>query len=401
MLAPKTAVAVTIVLALVIGACDGDAEPPPTSPPPTTLPATTSTTITTAPTTTTTTVATTTTTTLAPLSALAYEPVVSLEFPVQLIPRPGSEVLYIATRAGRIFSFDGEALGGTPVLDISDRVRSGGEQGLLSITLHPDDPSRLFAHYSDNDGDTVVSEFSMMSDSSADPESERVIFTLDQPASNHNGGMIQFGPDGLLYLGLGDGGGANDQFGNGQNQDSLLGGLVTLSVDGDANPTLFSYGLRNPWRFWIEGEAIYIADVGQNAYEEVSVTELVPDVNYGWPITEGLHCFRPASGCDTTGITLPLIEVEHGDAGACSITGGLVYRGAAIPEIAGHYFYSDYCGGYLRSFRYEDGSAVDQTDWTDQVGVAGQVTGFGVDGDGEMYLTTADGAVLKVVPVRE
>ncbi len=388
-----------MAMTLIVAACEGDAEPAPTSPPTTTLPAETSTTSTTVPTTTAATAATTTTT-LAPLSALAYEPVVSLEFPVQLIPRPGSDVLYIATRAGRVFSFDDEAMGGTPVLDISDRVRSGGEQGLLSIALHPDDPSRLFAHYSDNDGDTVVSEFAMPSETSADPDSERVIFTHDQPASNHNGGMIEFLPDGRLMLGLGDGGGANDRFGNGQNRDTLLGGLVALQVDAEPAPTLYSYGLRNPWRFWIDGETIYIADVGQNAYEEVSVTALAPDLNFGWPITEGLHCFRPASGCDTSGITLPLIEVEHGDAGTCSITGGLVYRGVAIPEIAGHYFYSDYCGGYLRSFRYEDGSAVDLTDWTDQVGVAGQVTSFGVDRDGEMYVITADGAVLKVVPVR-
>lgn len=388
-----------MAMTLIIAACDGDAEPATTSTAPRAAPSTTTTSTSTIVPTTTTATAATTTTTLALLSALAYEPVVSLEFPVQLIPRPGSDVLYIATRAGRIWSFDGDTMGG-PVLDILDRVRSGGEQGLLSITLHPDDPSRLFAHYSDNDGDTVVSEFAMPSEASADPESERVIFTHDQPASNHNGGMIQFLPDGRLLVGLGDGGGANDRFGNGQNRDTLLGGLVTLSVDGEANPSLYSYGLRNPWRFWIDGETVYIADVGQNAYEEVSVTPLAPDLNFGWPITEGLHCFRPASGCDTSGITLPLIEVEHGDAGTCSITGGLVYRGVAIPEIAGHYFYSDYCGGYLRSFRYEDGSAVDLTDWTDQVGVAGQVTSFGVDRDGEMYVITADGAVLKVVPVR-
>ena len=394
---PKSAIAVVLAL-LMLAACDDGADPVATMQPATTAPPA-STTTTTTPATTTTTVATTTTTTLPPLSALAYEEVARLDFPVQMIPRPGTALSYVASRDGRIWLYDGEVVADTPVLDISDRVRSGGEQGLLSIALHPDDPTRLFAHYSDNDGDTVVSEFSMPSESSADPGTERVLLTVDQPASNHNGGMIQFGPDGLLYLGLGDGGGANDQFGNAQNRDTLLGGLVTLTVEGDPSPTLFAYGLRNPWRFWIEGETIYIADVGQGSFEEVSVTELAPDLNYGWPITEGLHCFSPSSGCDTGGITLPLIEVEHGDSGTCSITGGLVYRGQAIPEIAGHYFYSDYCGGYLRSFRYENGSVVDQTDWTGQVGNAGDVTSFGVDPAGELYLTTSD-ALLKVVPVR-
>jgi hypothetical protein len=144
---------------------------------------------------------------------------------------------------------------------------------------------------------------------------------------------------------------------------------------------------------------IYIADVGQNSFEEVSVAPFQADINYGWPITEGLHCFRPSSGCDTAGLTLPVIEVAHGDAGTCSITGGMVYRGLEIPEINGHFFYSDYCGGYLRSFRYEDGEVVDGTDWTEQVGVPGQVASFGVDTWGEMYVLTTD-RILRVVPVR-
>jgi hypothetical protein len=212
--------------------------------------------------------------------------------------------------------------------------------------------------------------------------------------------MLQFASDGYLYLGLGDGGGSNDRFGNGQNTDTLLGGLVRFDVDDpEAAPELYQYGLRNPWRFWIEGSVIYVADVGQNAFEEVSVASLEPGVNYGWPITEGLHCFRPSSGCDTSGLTPPVIEVGHGDAGTCSITGGVVYRGTAIPEIDGHFFYSDYCGGYLRSFRYEDGVVVEEADWTDQMGVAGRVTGFGIDGQGEMYLTTTD-RLLKVVANR-
>lgn len=386
-----------VVIALFVLACDGPAAAPTTSGTvATTVPPATTTT---PPPTSTTSAATTTSTTLGPLQSLAYQEVAALDFPVQLVPRPGTTISYIATKDGSIWFHDGESLAEVPVLDISGQVRNRGEQGLLSLTLHPEDLTRLFVHYSDGNGDTVVSEFTMVSETEADPGSERVLLSLDQPASNHNGGMINFLPDGRLLIGLGDGGGAGDRFGNAQNRETLLGGLVALSVDGDPAPVLYSYGLRNPWRFWIDGDDLYVADVGQNAFEEVTVTPLTPDINYGWPITEGLHCFRPAEGCDTEGLTLPVLEVAHDDAGTCSITGGVVYRGGAIPEIAGHYFYSDYCGGYLRSFRYENGEAVDQNDWTGQVGVAGQVTGFGIDPTGEMYLTTVDG-VLKVVPIR-
>ena len=200
---------------------------------------------------------------------------------------------------------------------------------------------------------------------------------------------------------LGDGGGSNDRFGNGQNRETLLGGIVALAIDGEPNPVLFQYGLRNPWRFWIdmESETIYIADVGQNAYEEVSVAPFEANLNFGWPITEGLHCFRPTSGCDTAGLTLPVVEVNHGNQRTCSITGGVVYDGSAIPELARHFFYSDFCGGYLRSFVWSDGQMVEAVDWTNDVGVPGQVVGFGVDGASEMYMMTT-GRVLKVVAIR-
>ena len=340
-----------------------------------------------------------TTTTLELLESLAYEKVADLSFPVQLTSVPGSKIYYIATRDGRIWLYDGFSISDEPVLDINTQVLDEGERGLLSIALHPTDSGRVFAHYTANNGDTVVSEFALIDDGAADPNSERVLLRLSQPAANHNGGMIQFGPDGILYVGLGDGGGANDRFGNGQNPGTLLGGLVSISVDGDPDPTLFNSGLRNPWRFWIDDHVIYIADVGQDAYEEVSVVDLAPDINFGWPITEGLHCFRPSSGCDTTGLTLPLVEVSHGDAGTCSITGGVVYRGEAIPELYGTYFYSDYCGGYLRSFHFDGDGIRDETDWTEQVGVPGQVVGFGVDGEGEMYVVTTN-SLLKLVAVR-
>jgi glucose/arabinose dehydrogenase len=378
---------------LLVAACSPDAEPVTTTTPTTTAPVETTSS------TSTTTTEPETTTTLPPLRALAYQLVVDIDFPVQLTSLPGSDTSYLITKDGRVWRLDGDVLVDTPVLDISSRVLNQGEQGLLSVVLHPDDIRRLFLHYSATDGDTVVAEYTFDDSGVLDQDSERILLRLDQPAGNHNGGMIQFGPDGALYLGLGDGGGANDQFGHGQNPDSLLGGLVSLNVDGDPDPTLFAMGLRNPWRFWLDGDLIYVADVGQNSFEEVSVTHFEPGLNFGWPITEGLHCFNPPSGCDTTGLTLPVVEVRHGDGDTCSITGGPVYRGSEIPEIVGHYFYSDYCGGYLRSFRH-DGGAVDETDWTEQTGVPGRVVGFGVDGHGEMYVATTE-ALFKVVAIRE
>ncbi|MCZ6505338.1 MAG: PQQ-dependent sugar dehydrogenase [Actinobacteria bacterium] len=392
-----------VVLLTVVAACSAQQELASTTTPEVATTETPSTTealpSTTLPETTATIERSTTTTTLEPLESLAYEKVADLLFPVQLTSVPGSAISYIATKDGRIWLYDGISVSDEPVLDINTQVRDEGERGLLSIALHPVDPDRVFAHYTANNGDTVVSEFALIDDGTADPNSERVLLRLSQPAANHNGGMIQFGPDGILYVGLGDGGGANDRFDNGQNRGTLLGGLVSISVDGDPDPTLFNFGLRNPWRFWIDDDVIYIADVGQNAYEEVSVVELGPDINFGWPITEGLHCFRPSSGCDTTGLTPPVVEVSHGDAGTCSITGGVVYRGEAIPELYGTYFYSDYCGGYLRSFHFDGDGIRDETDWTEQVGVPGQVVGFGVDGEGEMYVVTTN-SLLKLVAVR-
>ena len=390
-----------LILALVAGCTGSDQElapTPPTDPAPTTSsPSPPATTPPTSLATTTSTPATSTTT-LAPLQGLAYEEVASLEFPIQLVEWDGGFSL-IATKDGQIWVMepDGE-IRPSPALDISDQVHNEGERGLLSI-LGSEDRTQVYVHYSAaGGGDTVVSRFTWADDSLTD---EEILFEHDQPAGNHNGGMLHWGPDGL-YLGLGDGGGSNDTFGNGQNTNTLLGGIVRLNVsDLEADPVLWQYGLRNPWRFWIDvpTDLVYIADVGQNAYEEINVAGLDEGLNYGWPITEGLHCFSPSSGCDTEGLTLPVVEVEHGDAGTCSITGGPVYRSTAIPELSGHYFYSDFCGGYLRSFLYRDGEVVEQTDWTDQVGTAGNVTSFGVDFFGEMYVLTTD-QVLKVVPVR-
>lgn len=391
-----------VVLAILVVACSAEQEvapvPSTTLPTPTTTEAVPSTSTTVTEGSATTAPPPTITTTLAPLQALAYEEVATVDFPIHLVPWADGMSL-LATKDGQVLLIEPDwTIRPTPVLDISGQVRNDGEQGLLAIAPH-EDSIRLFVHYSDNNGDTVVSEFTWSGEAFVD---ERVVFTIEQPAGNHNGGMIQFGPDGRLYLGLGDGGLSDDAFGHGQNTDTLFAGLVAIDVEsGDAE--LFQYGLRNPWRFWIDrqgGDLVYIADVGQNSFEEVSVSPLTAGINYGWSITEAGHCFNPASACDVEGLTMPLIEVPHGDAGTCSITGGIVYRGATIPEIAGHYFYSDYCGGYLRSFNVTDDLVADNaTDWTDQVGTPGQVASFGTDFDGEMYVLTT-GGVFKVVPVR-
>jgi glucose/arabinose dehydrogenase len=366
---------------------------------------------------TTTTASTTTTeptTTIAALTTLTYTSIAEgLSFPVLLTSRPGDAFSYLLTKDGRVWVVDENGVTDPPVLDISSAVRNQGEQGLLGMAIHPRQPDRVFLHYTAGDGATVVSEFLVAGDA-IDAGSERVILRLDQPAGNHNGGMVVFGPDDYLYLALGDGGGANDTFANGQNPGTLLATILRLDVEGEpyaippdnpfvegnGAPEVWSFGLRNPWRFWFDGDQIYIADVGQNAYEEVNVASSgEAGLNYGWPVTEGLHCFNPPQGCDTDGLTLPVLEVAHGDGGTCSITGGPVYRGSAIPELDGHYFFSDYCGGYLRSFLYQGGEMVEERDWTAEVGVPGPVTSFGIDGQGEMYVLT-NSALLRVDPVR-
>ncbi|HJR92383.1 MAG TPA: PQQ-dependent sugar dehydrogenase [Acidimicrobiia bacterium] len=332
-----------------------------------------------------------TSTTLPELRALAYGEAIEADFPIVLTARPGDDFALLAERSGTIYRFaDGKV--GDQVGDLTGRTITNGERGLLGMVRHPQDDSRVFVHYSDPEGDTIVSEFRF--DGIVDVSSERVLLSVEQPAANHNGGMIQFGPDGALYVGLGDGGASDDAFGHGQNPDTLLGGIVRLDPEG-GDPRLWQYGLRNPWRFWIDGEDIWIADVGQDSYEEIDLAPIAADgINYGWSIMEGAHCFN-SSSCDQEGLTLPLVEIERGDGGSCSITGGVVYRGTAIPELDGRFLFSDYCGGYLRS--------VDRSgrvsDHTEEVGQAGAVVSFGMDGRGEVYVLTTD-QVLPLVPKR-
>ncbi len=394
------------VVLLLLSACSGGGDPALTT---TTAAAGPGSTSTTSAETTTTTTAPTTTTTAAPLpelTGLTYTEIAfGLPFPVLFTFRPSDGQNFILTKNGQVWMLTEN--GPEEFLDISDRVTDEGERGLLGMAWHPTDPDRLFLHYSDRNGDTVISEF-------VDGE-ERLILEVAQPAANHNGGMIEFGPDGYLYIALGDGGGGGDTFGTGQPVDDLLANILRIDVDsgdpyaipdgnpytdGSGAPEVWASGLRNPWRFSFDEGLIYIGDVGQGSYEEINVAPAdAPGLNYGWSISEGLHCFEPPEGCDTTGQTPPVLEVPHGDAGTCSIAGGVVYRGEAIPELTGHYFYSDYCGGYLRSFLYSDGAVTEAQDWSEQVGAIGNVISFGRSAAGEVYVMNTE-TVYRIDPVR-
>ena len=339
-----------------------------------------------------------------------------LDFPVHLATPPGDDRLFVVEKAGTIRVIrDGQVLA-TPFLDIHEQVSGGSEQGLLSIAFHPDYATngRFFVDYTDRNGDTRIVEFRTSADPDrADPAPIRKILGVDQPFANHNGGLLVFGPDGKLYVGLGDGGSAGDPRGNGQNRGSLLGSILRLDVNGEApyavpsdNPfagqtgargEIWAYGLRNPWRFSFDRGTgdLYIADVGQNDREEVNAAPGDEGgINYGWNVMEGSECFQGA-GCDRRGLTLPVLDYAHGE--GCSVTGGFVYRGEALPELQGHYLFSDFCGGFIRSFRLAGGQVIEERRWP-ELEPGGSVTSFGEDAEGELYILTREGLLFQIVP---
>lgn len=317
--------------------------------------------------------------------------------------------VFIVEQAGRIRVVRDGELQAAPLLDISSRVGSGGERGLLSVAFHPRYAANHFfyVYFTAPNGEIRIERFTTSADPDiADPATSKVILsTPHSNYSNHNGGLASFGPDGFLYLGLGDGGGGGDPLGSGQNFNTLLGSLLRIDVDGGDpysvppdNPfvgqagrrgEVWAKGLRNPWRyaFDVATERLYVADVGQSQREEVSVVPANrPGVNYGWNVMEGSRCYNAAT-CAQTGLTLPVLDYDHTI--GCSITGGYVYRGSAIPELHGHYFYSDYCSGWLKSFRFQNGAAADLKDWELEVG---PVTSFGQDASGELYVLSGSTA---------
>jgi glucose/arabinose dehydrogenase len=325
----------------------------------------------------------------------------------------GSGRIFVLEKAGRIVALAADGSNPQTFLDISDRVgSSSSEQGLLGLAFDPGFTSngRLFVYYTDKGGDTVIARLIANAErSAADPGSETVLLTAAQPASNHNGGIIAFGPDGYLYAGLGDGGAANDRFGHGQNLGSILGTVIRIDVSGDgalapadnpfvgqegARPEIWAYGLRNPWRFSFDrltGD-LWIADVGQNQWEEVNVQPAGEPggQNYGWPIMEGTRCFQ-ADTCQQGGLVLPV--AEYGHALGCSVTGGYVYRGAAQPALQGIYFYGDYCSGRIW------GLAQAGSQWTnvELLSSGVQISSFGETESGEVLVVDYAGNLLRLV----
>jgi hypothetical protein len=336
-----------------------------------------------------------------------------LSNPLHLTAPTGDSRLFVVEQPGRIRIIQNGQLLATPFIDLTAKVLSGGERGLLSMAFDPAYATNghFYVNYTDRTGDTVVERYRVSSDPNrGDPASAKLILFVNQPFANHNGGHVLFGPDGKLYVGMGDGGSGGDPQRNGQNRNTLLGKLLRIDVSrgdpyaippdnpfvgqGGARGEVWAYGLRNPWRIWFDrtDRILYVADVGQNQDEEVNAVEQSSaGVNYGWNVMEGRQCFN-ASSCNQSGLTLPVVTYGH-SGGACSVTGGLVYRGQRIPEIRGHYFYADYCAGWVRSFRLTNGAAADPRDWS--VGAVGSILSFGEDAAGEMYLLSANGRVYR------
>ncbi len=355
-----------------------------------------------------------------PTVHIALEPVAGgFDSPLYLTAPPGdTDRLFVVERGGRIKIIKNGQVLGTPFLDLSAVVTAGSERGLLSMAFHPDYASNGYFYVDYTDADSAASHvvrYTVSSDPDvADAGSASPVLAVAQPYANHNGGLLQFGPDGMLYVGLGDGGSGGDPDGNGQNKGTLLGTILRLDVDGadpyavppdnpfvgeaGARAEIWDYGLRNPWRFSFDRQTgdLYIADVGQNAHEEVDF-EPSPSAggfNYGWNITEGSSCYT--SGCSTTGLTPPVYDYPHTE--GCSITGGYVYRGSAAPSLQGRYFFSDYCSGWIRSLRLVgSGTAIDLQDHTADVGTLSSVSSFGEDGAGELYVISLGGSVWRIV----
>lgn len=337
-----------------------------------------------------------------------------LDQPVHVAAPAGDARLFVVEQRGRIRIVENGVTRLTPFLDLGARVSCCGERGLLSVAFHPRYAANgfFFVNFTDVNGDTRVERFQVSANPHvADPASATLIIGIPQPFANHNGGLVAFGPDGMLYVGMGDGGGGGDPLGAGQDLGTLLGKMLRLDVDGPlpyrvpadnpfrqrpgARPEIWALGLRNPWRFAFDPPAgqLYIADVGQGRLEEVNVVSARQGgLNFGWNVMKGSSCYTPAN-CDSAGLVLPAVEYDHGE--GCSITGGHVYRGSRIAELRGHYFYSDYCDGWLRSFRHTAQGAADRRSW--QVGTLGNVTSFGEDGAGELYIVVMSGRVLRIV----
>lgn len=336
-----------------------------------------------------------------------------LNSPVYVTTAPGDPSLFVVEQEGLVQRWNGVTFDPLPFLDVRGRISCCGERGLLSIAFAPDypDDARVFAYYTDDEGNTVVARYpvTIAAAPRADASQEERILRVGQPYSNHNGGLVVFGPQGYLFVGLGDGGSGGDPLGHGQNTDTLLGSILRLDVSGTGydspgeNPfvgkagqdEIWAYGLRNPWRFSFDSITgdLFIADVGQNEWEEIDwePASSVGGINYGWNRYEGSHTYdESTSAPESVG---PVYEYAH--AGThCSVTGGHVYRGQAHESMYGRYYYADYCSGNVWSLTWNG------TDWTnDHVLSSGaRVTSFGVDATGQLLLVDHQGAVYRLSP---
>ena len=359
----------------------------------------------------------------APTPLQAIEVAGGLSSPSYVCSPPGDPRLFIVEQDGIIRILSGASVLPTPFLDISTIVGSTGfEQGLLSIAFHPDYASngQFFVNYTDSAGDTVIARYTISGDPDiADAGSALVLKTVAQDAATHNGGQMHFGPDGYLYIGMGDGGEAGDASNRAQDLNSLLGKMLRLDVDAAApyipasNPfvggagadEIWAYGLRNPWRFSFDSLTgdMLIADVGEGSWEEVDFQPAASTggENYGWRCYEGNAGFNTAGCDDPNTMVFPIVEYDH-TGGACSITGGYVYRGCQMPDLSGTYFYADYCSGAIGSFRYDETNGVtDQQDRTAELTPLGgpitSIVSFGPDGNGELYIVSQNGGIYKIV----
>jgi glucose/arabinose dehydrogenase len=325
------------------------------------------------------------------------EVVSGLDSPTHVAAAPGEpDRLYVAEQPGRIRVLEGGRLLRRPFLDIVGDVTSGGEQGLLSVAFHPEyeENGLLYVNYTDLGGDTAVVEYRARGGSA--PERGRELLAVDQPYANHNGGQLAFGPDGLLYVGMGDGGSAGDPENRAQDLDSRLGKLLRLDVDRQsADWEMAAYGLRNPWRFSFDQETgdLFIADVGQGDWEEIDRLPVGTRglVNFGWDVYEGTHVFEDKEPAPEGRLVGPILEYDHSF--GCSVTGGHVYRGEQVDAARGRYFYGDYCSGVVWSFVLRGAEVTSQRRHPFEVR---GLSSFGEDGRGELLLVSLEGTIHRL-----
>ena len=336
------------------------------------------------------------------------------------ITHAGDNRLFIALQGGSIVIYDGTALVPGTFLDLAPLiVDSTGERGLLGLAFHPRyaENGFFFVDYTDTSGNTVIARYTVSAGNPnrADPASARVLLRVNQPYANHNGGQLQFGPDGYLYIGMGDGGSGGDPGNRAQNLNEHLGKLLRIDVDSGATyavppsnpfvgragvrPEIWAYGLRNPWRFSFDRATgdLYIADVGQGQREEINFQPAtsIGGENYGWRLMEGRQCYVPASNCNNGSLVLPIIDYGHDE--GCSVTGGYVYRGTRYPRLTGTYIYADYCSGTIWGASRNAAGA-----WSSRVllDTSHQISTFGEDAAGEVYVarySSSSGAIFRIV----